>query len=105
MIEHILTEKELDMVVGSDIPTISVYYKDSCPLCKVYINKLKKYDCYFYLLNVTEHPDLFRKYRMSMFLPETRLYKNGDLLYIQSGVLYKKQLNEVFNLIKENTDG
>lgn len=102
MIFFINNKKTMDWVINNDNPKIIIYHKERCSLCKRYLMLLEDYDFNYYVLNTSEHKDLFKKYKMSMFLPETRIYKKGELIYIKSGVLYNKQIKELIKIIKDN---
>ena len=99
-VNFISSGTELDDIINSDEPQIVLYVIDNCPICKRHISDMMhRYNFKFHIFDTNLHKESYKKHKMSMLFPETRVYKSGELKYLRGGQLYESQIEELRNIL------
>ncbi len=87
-------------IIDSDAPVLIDFYADWCAPCKALapiLQEVKKQlgeDVKIVKVNVDKNPSLAQKYQVRG-VPTMILFKNGDVVWRQSGVLGKEAILQV----------
>jgi glutaredoxin len=101
MVNFIDTKEEFESIIQKEVPTIVIYVKEYCPICKRHVDDMmNKYKLSFHIFDVDKHKELYKKYKMSMLFPETRIYKKGEILFCIGGQLYESQIVTLRNKLR-----
>lgn len=88
-----------DEVINSDSNNIIIFTKKKCGACDLYLKSLTNYNTTnFYIIELDDDILFWRRYaKLKCFFPTTRVYNNGNILYENRGILYKKQIKEMYD--------
>lgn len=87
-------------IINSDTPVLIDFYAEWCQPCKVQSPVLLEIarECQGKLrvvkIDVDKNPEISNRYQVRS-VPTLMLFRNGNLLWKNSGVLSKQQLNEI----------
>lgn len=100
MINYINTSEEFESIVNKDTPEIVIYITDYCPICKRHVDEMmNKHKFSFHLFDINKLKESYKKYKMSMFIPETRVYVKGEIKFCMGGQLYDTQIDRLRNIL------
>ena len=73
---------------------IYVFHSPGCFTCEHHIEIFSKHFSNFYMISTMEDPEYFESIGIKL-TPETRIYKNNDLIFRKDGVMFDTQLDEM----------
>lgn len=97
-----IEKEDFEKLIQEDALNIVVFYRPNCDVCDIYFEELKRRNINnFYKININEDV-VHYKGRLGIWsLPQTRIYMNGNVVWECVGVLFDKQINELFTVLKE----
>ncbi len=72
---------------------VLIFYSEDCGTCDQLFKNLEDYNTKdFYKFKITP-------FRMKFKFPEIYVFKNGHLVLTKKGILYNKQIKEIFQIL------
>jgi len=73
---------------------IYIFYSPDCWTCEDHLESFEKNFSEFVLVNVESDRKFYESIGVSL-VPNTRVYKDGYVIYEQSGMMFEKQMSEL----------
>ena len=96
-------EKEsFKKLIQAEAKNMFVFYRTECEVCDMFMEELKTRNIInFYAVNINKDIVFYKTELGIWSLPCTRIYMKDTVLWEKNGILYDKQIKEMFLVLNE----
>jgi len=97
-----LEKNQFEKLIQEDRLNIVVFYRSECEVCDMLFEDFKKRNINnYYKANINKDIIYYKTQLGIWTLPMTKIYLKGIVLWERGGILYDKQIKELFLVLNE----